>query len=54
MAPRDSEENKGTALTAPEHAQYLYVIRHGDRWDYAHPKSDWVEQTTRRGDPPLR
>lgn len=31
--------------------QFLYVIRHGDRWDYAHP--EWLETTTRRGDPPL-
>jgi hypothetical protein len=36
---------------APEEAQSLFVIRHGDRWDYQHP--EWLETAKRRGDPPL-
>jgi hypothetical protein len=32
--------------------QYLFIIRHGDRWDYAYP--DWKsEATSRLGDAPL-
>lgn len=31
--------------------QYLYVIRHGDRWDYSHP--EWLKTAQRPGDPPL-
>jgi broad specificity phosphatase PhoE len=32
-------------------SQSLFVIRHGDRWDYENP--DWNQKTTRPGDPPL-
>lgn len=31
--------------------QSLFIIRHGARWDYAHP--EWLVTATRRGDPPL-
>lgn len=31
--------------------QSIYIIRHGDRWDYSHP--GWREDATRVGDPPL-
>ena len=31
--------------------QYLFIIRHGDRWDYSHP--DWKKTAKRFGDPPL-
>ncbi|GKY96920.1 hypothetical protein MPSEU_000650900 [Mayamaea pseudoterrestris] len=31
--------------------QMLYIVRHGDRWDYENPK--WTETTDRPGDPPL-
>lgn len=39
------------AEVAPDEPQSLFVIRHGDRWDYHHP--EWLETATRRGDPPL-
>jgi len=29
----------------------MFVIRHGDRWDYAHP--EWKETAERKGDPSL-
>ena len=32
-------------------AQSIYVIRHGDRWDYQYP--EWSDSAKRRGDPPL-
>ena len=31
--------------------QYLYIIRHGDRWDYEH--KNWSKTSPRPGDPPL-
>lgn len=31
--------------------QQLFVIRHGDRWDYSDPA--WLDSAKRRGDPPL-
>lgn len=32
--------------------QYLFIIRHGDRWDYSHP--EWKKlSTSRLGDSPL-
>ena len=50
MVPSPQEHNDLT-----EHAlngnQYLFVIRHGDRWDYSHP--EWRDSAKRRGDPPL-
>jgi broad specificity phosphatase PhoE len=35
-----------------ESQQYLFIVRHGDRWDYAQP--DWKRMATSRlGDSPL-
>jgi hypothetical protein len=34
-----------------DESQYVFVIRHGDRWDYMHP--EWLETASRKGDPPL-
>lgn len=31
--------------------QFLFIVRHGDRWDYAHP--EWRKTAERFGDPPL-
>mmetsp|Transcript_28156 Transcript_28156/g.32813 ORF Transcript_28156/g.32813 Transcript_28156/m.32813 type:complete len:303 (-) Transcript_28156:241-1149(-) len=31
--------------------QSMFIVRHGDRWDYAHP--EWKESAERIGDPPL-
>uniref|UniRef100_A0A7S1YC87 Phosphoglycerate mutase-like protein n=1 Tax=Grammatophora oceanica TaxID=210454 RepID=A0A7S1YC87_9STRA len=31
--------------------QSLFIVRHGDRWDYSHP--EWLETAQRKGDPPL-
>jgi len=47
MSPRDLPN----MVDEPTETQYLYIIRHGDRWDYENP--DWVEQSDRPGDPPL-
>lgn len=41
-----------SAPDAPSNStQSLFIIRHGDRWDYAHP--EWRETARRPGDPPL-
>jgi broad specificity phosphatase PhoE len=42
-----------TMAQQDDKAQHLFVIRHGDRWDYHH-KDEWKSDTNRRdGDPPL-
>jgi broad specificity phosphatase PhoE len=48
-----TENGHAAAATRPvpgEH-QALYLIRHGDRWDYSHP--EWKASAKRPGDPPL-
>mmetsp|Transcript_16573 Transcript_16573/g.24183 ORF Transcript_16573/g.24183 Transcript_16573/m.24183 type:complete len:276 (-) Transcript_16573:642-1469(-) len=45
MAPQ-GEPQESTIAT-----QSLYVIRHGDRWDYQHP--EWKATSKRPGDPSL-
>jgi hypothetical protein len=35
MPPQESEQ---AALSEDEGKQFLYIIRHGDRFDYAHPE----------------
>ena len=49
MAPQDHVLN--TPEGPSSETQWLFIIRHGDRWDYAHP--EWLETAPRRGDPPL-
>lgn len=44
-------EKLPVSTSDPTETQYLYIVRHGDRWDYENPK--WLEQSTRPGDPPL-
>lgn len=41
-----SDEKKST-----ERRQSMFIIRHGDRWDYVHP--GWKENAERGGDPSL-
>jgi broad specificity phosphatase PhoE len=41
-----SSENEST-----ERERSIFIIRHGDRWDYAHP--EWKETAERKGDPSL-
>lgn len=48
MAPQDHHIN---AETPSNEMQSLFIIRHGDRWDYAHP--EWRTTAQRKGDPPL-
>ena len=48
MAPQ--AENK-PCNTASSQTQSVYIIRHGDRWDYQHP--EWKETAERKGDPSL-
>ena len=38
-------------VESPFAPQYLYIIRHGDRWDYENPL--WSKTSPRPGDPPL-
>jgi len=49
--PPTKRKDPPTGAEEKDEKQHLLVIRHGDRWDYAHP--EWLETTTRRGDPPL-
>jgi broad specificity phosphatase PhoE len=66
MPPKESHEEETppseTAAPAPDKnvvddespegpPQYLYIIRHGDRWDYENP--GWSKTSSRPGDPPL-
>lgn len=48
LAVSEDEDGDSQALEQP---QYLYIIRHGDRWDYENP--DWTKTSSRPGDPPL-
>lgn len=50
MAPQDPADSTTTDAPSNE-TQSLFIIRHGDRWDYAHP--EWRETAARPGDPPL-
>ena len=43
--PDDSSSSSSSAV------QYLYIIRHGDRWDYEN--KEWSKSSPRPGDPPL-
>jgi hypothetical protein len=45
----NSQQAEGTEGAPP--TQYLYIIRHGDRYDYENP--GWSATSTRPGDPPL-
>ena len=48
----DMEENKAIDPSPDEDCQYLFIIRHGDRWDYANP--EWRKlPNSRIGDSPL-
>ena len=48
MAPQDHPSN---AEMPSNEIQSLFIVRHGDRWDYAHP--EWRANAQRPGDPPL-
>mmetsp|Transcript_6266 Transcript_6266/g.7291 ORF Transcript_6266/g.7291 Transcript_6266/m.7291 type:complete len:299 (+) Transcript_6266:64-960(+) len=37
--------------TDTSRSQTLFIVRHGDRWDYSHP--EWSSTAARPGDPPL-
>jgi hypothetical protein len=51
MAPQEHSDGVPDDNGGDDEAQYLFVIRHGDRWDYHHP--EWLETAKRCGDPPL-
>ena len=43
-----------TSSTSPKsNGQTIFIIRHGDRWDYSHPEWYNAASPDRRGDPPL-
>ena len=46
MAPQEETKNSRN-----NHTQAIYIIRHGDRWDYQYPQ--WKETADRKGDPSL-
>lgn len=49
--PPSLPESNVAAPSVSEGKQYLFIIRHGDRWDYQN--RDWSQTTSRPGDPPL-
>lgn len=49
MAPQDLQTHADT--TPSSETQSLFIVRHGDRWDYSHP--EWRASAQRPGDPPL-
>jgi broad specificity phosphatase PhoE len=62
MTPKQKEEAAATTngvletgdvdiINGEPPMQFMYIVRHGDRWDYENPS--WVGTTDRPGDPPL-
>ena len=54
MSPKEAKtvvlaEDEAGEESPPQ--QHLYIIRHGDRWDYENP--EWNKTSPRVGDPPL-
>lgn len=50
--PNGTEAFSNTQSKATmEQQRSIFIIRHGDRWDYAHP--EWKESAERKGDPSL-
>ena len=48
MSPKETRED----FTSPEReVQSLFIVRHGDRWDYEN--REWAKTSPRPGDPPL-
>lgn len=50
MAPRETPTPTGVQAGEDE-KQTIYIVRHGDRWDYENP--EWAKTSPRPGDPPL-
>eukprot|EP00934_Nitzschia_sp_Nitz4_P004404 Nitzschia sp. Nitz4//scaffold64_size103689//70026//71041//NITZ4_004442-RA/size103689-snap-gene-0.130-mRNA-1//-1//CDS//3329556148//4394//frame0 len=50
--PIHMASHKMVTKNIPSEAQYIFVVRHGDRWDYANPS--WKNlPASRKGDSPL-
>ncbi len=50
--PSGTTDTSSSSLTENiDRPQSIFVIRHGDRWDYSHP--EWKETAERKGDPSL-
>lgn len=49
MPPETNQESFPPTSSNPQ--QSIYIIRHGDRWDYLHP--EWKKNAERKGDPSL-
>jgi len=49
MAPQDFAHDMPD--TTSNNTQSIFIVRHGDRWDYSHP--EWRATAARPGDPPL-
>ena len=49
MAPRNNDSVIDGEPNQPQRS--VFIIRHGDRWDYAHP--EWKATAERKGDPSL-
>jgi broad specificity phosphatase PhoE len=44
--------DSSNSISGPSQSQSMFVIRHGDRWDYSHP--EWKQNNPKRpGDPSL-
>jgi len=52
MPPQSTRTNaQSPSSSFNPQEQSVYIIRHGDRWDYQHP--EWKETAERKGDPSL-
>lgn len=52
VVPQGEEEKESaTTFDSTSGKCTLFIIRHGDRWDYQHP--EWRKTARRKGDPPL-
>lgn len=49
--PPESNQESFPPTTSSNPQQSIYIIRHGDRWDYLHP--EWKKTAERKGDPSL-
>ena len=51
MAPQSENQQACDGPLPSRRQQTMYIIRHGDRWDYQHP--EWKKTAERKGDPSL-
>ncbi|GFH57862.1 phosphoglycerate mutase-like protein [Chaetoceros tenuissimus] len=51
--PPQSNSSDLPSTSVSSRVQSIYIVRHGDRWDYTHPEWKQSANTKRKGDPSL-